>query len=306
MTALTSALERIMNWLMEHQPDYVASFQAGLKSDEIQAVEAGLGFKLPAEIYELYQWRNGTEEDTKALCFPTMQFLPLSKAIQCSQGCNEYIESDKEFVTEEKEWYETSPLFAFIEDNGDYCGVPLIDRQKEKLPVVVIFETEMPTIFYTSLTDMMLTLAECYESGAYYLDEKGYVREDEYQAAQVLRKYNADIGERALLNFQSLLSQPLDSSNDKLLEQVVETTTVLCRFKDPRSVDLLLSKEEDLRREKGLYRDGVYFWVVTAMGEMFDARLLKALDNALKDDSVFIREQAEKSLSKLRSYLQRF
>lgn len=57
-----------MNWLREHQPDCAASFLPGLTSDEIQAVEAELGlFKLPKEIYELYQSRNGIEEDVRAL-----------------------------------------------------------------------------------------------------------------------------------------------------------------------------------------------------------------------------------------------
>ncbi|GAA6620656.1 SMI1/KNR4 family protein [Scytonema sp. NUACC26] len=128
MGTLTEALERIINWQQEHQPEYAASFQPGLKVDEIQVEE--LGFKLPKEIYELYQWRNGTEQDAKALCFPSLQFLPLSRAIECSQGCNEYIESRKQFVTEKSEWYEISPLFVFIENNCNFCGLPLIDPQR--------------------------------------------------------------------------------------------------------------------------------------------------------------------------------
>jgi len=85
MPTLIEALSIIMNWLNKHQPDYAASFLPGLKYSEIQTVEAEFGFKLPAEIYELYQWRNGTEEDARAVCFPTMQFLPLSIAIEYSQ-----------------------------------------------------------------------------------------------------------------------------------------------------------------------------------------------------------------------------
>ncbi|MBW4510360.1 MAG: SMI1/KNR4 family protein [Scytonematopsis contorta HA4267-MV1] len=303
MVALTDALERIMNWLRENQADYANSFATGLKYDEIFSYEEELGFKLPGEIYELYQWRNGTEEDAKALCFPTMQFLPMNRAIEYSQGCNEYIESGKESVKELSEWYDTSPLFAFIEDNGNFCGIPLINHQKEKSPVVVLGEGEMPYIFYTSLTDMMFTLAECYETGAYYLKYEGYVCSDEYQEAQVLRKYNADISERALLAFQSLLVQPLDFSDKKLLEQVAELAIVIGRFKDPRGVDLLLSSSQKWSKQKGLYRDGVYFWVVKALGEMFDVRVLKALDNALKDNSPFVREEAEKALSKIKEYL---
>lgn len=63
MGTLIEALERIMNWLTEHQPKYAASFLPGLKYDEIQTMEAEFGFQLPEEIYELYQWRNGTQED---------------------------------------------------------------------------------------------------------------------------------------------------------------------------------------------------------------------------------------------------
>ena len=125
MVALTDALERIMNWLRENQTDYANSFAPGLKYDEIFSYEEELGFKLPEEIYELYQWKNGTEEDALALCFPTMHFLPINRAIEYSQGCNEYIESGKESVKELSEWYETSPLFAFIENNGNFCGIPL-------------------------------------------------------------------------------------------------------------------------------------------------------------------------------------
>jgi hypothetical protein len=189
MTTLTQALERIMNWLKQHRPEYAASFLPGLKYEEIQAGEAELGFKLPEEIYELYQWRNGTErEDIKVVCFPTMQFLPLSTAIEYSQEWNEYI-SEEKFTMEEIEEYETGPLFRFLQANCDSCGIPLINYQTEKPPVVVLGEGEMPSIWYASLTDMMLMLAELYETGAYYLDEEGFTTEDESKSAVVLHKY---------------------------------------------------------------------------------------------------------------------
>jgi len=303
MGILTEALSRIMDWLKEHQPEYAASFLPGVKSDEIQAVEKELGFKLPEEIYELYQWRNGTEEDAMALCFPIMQFLPLAKASEYSQGCNEHIEREKEFLAEKREWYKISPLFVFIENNCDFCGIPLVDYKREKLPVVVLLEAAMPDIFYTSLTDMMLTLAECYETGAYYLSKDGYIREDECKTAIVLRKYNADINEEVLLTFHSLLLQPLESSNNKLIEQAAEVTIVISRFKDPRGVDLLLESLQILSREKGLFREGICYWVIKALGEMCDIRALQPLINvnALQDDSPFIKEEAQKALSKLGS-----
>ena len=300
MVTLMEALEKIMNWLSEHQPEYAASFLPGLKFEEIQAVEAELGFKLPEEIYELYQWRNGTEEDAKALCFPTIQFLPLSRAIECSQGCNEHILEVKNLI-EESEWYETSPLFIFIEDNCDLCGIPIVDYQIEKSPVVVLGEGYMPDILYTSLTDMMLTLAECYETNAYYLNKNGYVNENECKVAEVLRKYNGELNERALSTFKSILSQPLDFSildfsSSKLVGQVIKSTIVIGRFKDPKGVDLLLEALQIWSKAKGLTRDGLCSWVIKALGKMCDVRVLQSLNNALQDDSPFVRKEAQEAL----------
>lgn len=301
MLDLTETLEKIMNWLKEHQPEYAASFLPGLKSNEIQSVEEKLGFKLPEEIYELYQWRNGTEEDAKALCFPTMQVLPLTAALNYSQGWKNII-LEEEFITEESVWYERNPLFIFLQNNCDYCAIPLINRRKEKLPVVILGEGELPDIFYSSLHDMMLTLAEYYYGGAYYLNKDGYICEDECKAAQVLRKYNANIGERALLTFQSLLLEPINFLDNRLIEQVFpKVPIVISRFKDPRGVDLLLEVLHSWSKAEGVCRNIVCYWVIMSLGEMGDIRALQSLSNALQDSSPFIREEAQKALSKLRS-----
>lgn len=302
---MIEALERIMNWLRKHQPDYAASFLPGLKPDEIQAAEAELGFKLPEEIYQLYQWRNGTKKDAMAICFPPMQFLPLSEAIEYSQGWNGYILEEKKFM-EDSKWYETSPLFIFIQDNCDFCGIPVVDYQIEKSPVVVLGEGYMPHIFYTSLTDMMFTLAECYETNAYYLGKDGYVEEDECKAAEVLRKYNGDINQTAISIFQFILLESLDFltldfSRTKIPGQIVETTLVISRFKDPKGVDLLLEALQIWSKCKGLTRDGVCSWVIKALGEMCDVRVLQPLTNALQDDSQFVRKEAQQALSKFRA-----
>jgi cell wall assembly regulator SMI1 len=198
MSALTVALERIMKWLRTNQPKYADSFLLGLKCQEIQIIEVEFGFKLPKEIHELYQWRNGMTTDAKALCFPTLEFLPISRAIEYSKGCNQYIEERQKNLIDDGEWYEISPLFIFIENNGNFCGIPLVKDRREKLPIVDVGEGDMPRIFYASLTDMMLTLAECYETGAYYLDDEGFICEDEDKFAQIFRKYNDSVSERFL------------------------------------------------------------------------------------------------------------
>lgn len=308
MGNLSDALERIMNWLRTHQPEYAASFLPGLTSSEIQAVEAEFGYKIPEEVYTLYQWLNGTEAEPNALCFPTMQFLPLSTAIEYSLGCTEHILENKMFL-EESKWYETSPLFVFIQSNCDFCGIPLVEDRKGKLPVVDLGEGYGPDILYTSLTDMMLTLAECYETNAYYLnlEQDGYICEDECKSAVALRKYNNELNEEAISAFQSICSQPLDFStldySSSLFGAVMDATIVISRFKDPKAVDLLSDALQVWSQTKGRCRDASCSGVIKALGEMCDPRALQPLTNALEDASVSVREEARSALLRLKKHL---
>jgi hypothetical protein len=69
MSTLTDALERILNWLRANYPEAASSLQPGLSYDEIEAKIADLPFCLPQEVYELYQWRNGSKEDGQEYIF---------------------------------------------------------------------------------------------------------------------------------------------------------------------------------------------------------------------------------------------
>lgn len=309
MEILIEALERIMNWLRKHQPEYADSFLPGLTSSEIQAVEAEFGYKLPEEIYTLYQWRNGTEKSAKAVCFPPpLEILPLSAAIEYSKGCTEHILEDKN-VLEESKWYETSPLFVFIQSNCDFCGIPLVEDCKGKLPVVDLGEGYGPDILYTSLTDMMLTLAECYETNVYYLGEDGYIEEDECKTAGVLRKYNNELNEQAISGFKSILSNPIDFLNldyansdfRKLSDKINDFASIIERFKDPEGVDLLLEAFQTWSQAKGRYisRNIVCSCVIRALGETCDDRALQLLTN-LQNNSPSFREEAQAALLRFR------
>jgi len=90
MTALTDALDRIMNWLQINQPEVANSFLPGLTAEEIRAGEEKIGFKLPEEIYKLYQWRNGSTE-AYSFFLPSIAFLPFDEAIRVSQEDQDFI-----------------------------------------------------------------------------------------------------------------------------------------------------------------------------------------------------------------------
>lgn len=82
MSTLTDALNRIMHWLEQNRPNYAATFLPGLTDEEIQQKLSNLQFQLPEEIYELYRWRNGSQdEDNGSIVYPSFGFMPLDEAL---------------------------------------------------------------------------------------------------------------------------------------------------------------------------------------------------------------------------------
>lgn len=197
MSALTEALERIFNWLKQHPSDKYASVEVlepGLTYEEIEERVTELPFRLPKEVYELYQWRNGTcygEEDFAGF-FDGLAFISLESALQ---KYNELIEYANEWA--EKNWCDPNeiwslnwfPLFYKEVDHEDYYIVICDQEEKETLPVL-FRQSEAPELLtqYTSLTNMMLTIAEYYETGAYY------VQTDEFERTleSIRYKYNPE------------------------------------------------------------------------------------------------------------------
>ncbi|MBE9115244.1 hypothetical protein IQ249_04950 [Lusitaniella coriacea LEGE 07157] len=198
MSNLTKALNQIMNWLEEYQPECAASFSPGLSRQKIDRLFAPLNVLIPEEIHELYQWRNGRNIEPFLIytgpCPSIYRFSPLQKAIQ--QESIEWINrppADGGYLNPE---YENKLLFPFIGDlDPEICAVVISEKQEQNYPVVLLFEGEDPALFCPSITSMMSICAEAYETGAYYLDEEnyGFIETNPDKLLKILKKYNAYI-----------------------------------------------------------------------------------------------------------------
>lgn len=81
--AVMSELMQALNRILDQRPDCISYLQPGLTYDEIEEKVKDLPFRLPKEVYELYQWRNGlTINDSKIEFFPGYQFLPLEEVLK--------------------------------------------------------------------------------------------------------------------------------------------------------------------------------------------------------------------------------
>lgn len=299
MTSLTEALERIMNWLQQHKPDYAGTFLLGLSHSEITERLGDFHSQVPQTIYELYRWRNGTRGyQNDSVVFPPLVFLPLEDAVEL---CLEFIDISKEIEDEIK--YEGNLLFPFLEIDGDRCAVLLREAGMQDSPIIHIGETYSTRLMYSSLTSMMQTLAECYETGGYYiaaegLEEEGFTVADESKVATSLRKYNPEMNANALAVIQTLLLQETELSKESL-EELYSATSRMRWFKDPNLVNILIEALSSRMSDFPEQNLGIRSDIIHTLGQLNDVRAVEPLISALKDNFQLVRYRAAIGLGEI-------
>jgi cell wall assembly regulator SMI1 len=188
MSILTQSLNRIEKWLETTYPQYFDSLSTGLTIEEINNLAINLPFNIPDDVIELYQWHNGSnlyiESDlsTHPRDFGEGIYIFDGKAILTLQSV---IETD--FRNFDPFWL---TLFT-DEDNDEYFimnvsfGNILIFRPSQH------GDSSDTYTIYSSLTSMMLTIAEFYELGGDVDDVRDF--SDEYQ--KIWKRYNSDISD---------------------------------------------------------------------------------------------------------------
>jgi hypothetical protein len=198
MSLLTDALDRVLNWFQDHEDLEFAHFQSlelGLTHEEIEEkVTELLPFRLPKEVYKLYQWGNGAciGEEEYARFFNDYVFLSLDSALKryfYFTTIDKFDEPDIVFFKSNfnRQWF---PILEDV-DAQNYYFVVINEVQTETTPVLQInFEDiyDDPYIIYPTLTKMMLAEAECYEAGVYsneFYEEAKYIR-SKYQETPII------------------------------------------------------------------------------------------------------------------------
>ncbi|MBD2301112.1 hypothetical protein [Nostoc sp. FACHB-190] len=179
MSELTDALDRIFNWLHQHKPLYASALQSGLSYGEIEEKVKDLPFRLTREVYELYQWHNGMIDEDSSF-FYDYRFLPLEEALEVRN-----IVSDNYGFILPFGWF---PIFEFENDGFAIVGAEEITKNSP-----ILNYTLRDEIRYSSLTNMMQCIAECYETGAYYIDESSDFQKYAILENSILHKYEPEL-----------------------------------------------------------------------------------------------------------------
>jgi len=280
MSTLTNALNRIVAcWEKNGNEKLVHDLMPGLSYAEIKELVQDLPIQLPPEIFELYQWRNGSkyEEDQG-------WYLPLQDAVKFCLNRIEYYEPP---FNEGNIAIICLFFYIFPPDSiSEQAGYILIPESHDACPVIFETMNSEPSITrkYASITAMMLTIAELMET-----EIDTYKNDERYQ---IWRKYNISIIDNALAKLTSGIC----------LQSLVEIATDLTMFKDSRTVEPLINLLQGSSLEVDeVEQMGIRALAANILGYSGDSRAIEPLITALQDDYQTTREYARISLNKLRN-----
>ncbi|MDY6897187.1 MAG: HEAT repeat domain-containing protein [Cyanobacteriota bacterium] len=295
MSKLTDSLEKILAWQERNRPEYAAEFQPGLTEEEIEEKLKHIPFRLPKEVYQLYQWRNGSTFDY-FLPGSGFLFLPLERAIEEYEAYAEVHSTNLEYYGDDFGWNPYYfPIFCEGIENFLMTGS---DEQQEESPVIYYFiEDASHDIFCSSLTKMVQVIAECYETGAYYItEERGRQNlvEDEVKVAQVLGKYNPELLDSTLKELQQV-------QKELSYRKLVSITYRLMWYKDSRTVepliDLLQVSQSDKKSADDIFQ--IQALAACILGRINDIRAVQPLIDVLDSEFRITRGNAAESLGNL-------
>jgi len=312
MLILTTALNRIYNWLERHRPSDALFLQPGLSKAEIEILAKELPFQLPQEVIELYQWRNGSrigrESWEFAWVFDRWSFLPLQEAVVKYQQSPKY---DEPWSLCNFRSAQSFQIF-FTARNSDE-GYIAIDNRLETFPVFLGYCRQgvcLVKLKYASLTNMMLTIAECYETGAYYNYDATarvyanfcgpFINSIEDKITNLWWKYNAGIKKIAIVLLRKELKRR--RVTEVLLDEIKED---LLEFNPDEAVPLLIQTlqmelEYPVALEEMEFIGDYRGKAAELLGKLGDSSSVEPLVNALQDEFWHTRYRVVKALGQLR------
>jgi cell wall assembly regulator SMI1 len=244
---LIQALERILCCMQVKVPSVTQSLQPGLTREQIEVQLQRLPFRLPEEVYQLYQWRDGSVTGTEVKFLPQYRILSLEEAIAEWQfiydlECEIYegLIGDPRQKLIDFNKFHWLPLFA---EDGNYYVISGDIEFKTMAPILYRFYTDFElSLEFNSLTDMMLAIAECFETGAYYFDSYSYLEFNEVQEAQIWLKYKP---QRAA-NIIAMINNQSQHLSDQELQRAYSD---LVNTQHPQALSVLIQAVEELEPE---------------------------------------------------------
>jgi len=197
MPAVVSAtmpdiLAHLETTLRTKAPHILETLQPGLSTNEISKLETKFNLKLPDDIKQLYQWRNGARPMTTAVedFFPLYRFVPLDEVLAARVDLTNQMASTtiiQRAASSVLAGHRRSWLCFFDDGSGNgYFYDP--ERKGEQDAIFYNDMEDAEYIFFPSLKNVLAGVGRCYEKGAFKVKagEHGPELDEDYQAAEQL------------------------------------------------------------------------------------------------------------------------
>ncbi|NEQ99795.1 MAG: SMI1/KNR4 family protein [Cyanothece sp. SIO2G6] len=197
MQSITKSLEKISEFLEEDRQNLFGLMRAGLPYPEIDKVAEILPFKLPQELYQLYNWHNGItvpERISFELDFlPGFWFIPIEKSL------DEVVRLEKLFEMYDVQEIHKKLWFPVFWSDIAYLAIAGDKNMQESGRIYHLSWTGgefISKLEYPNLKTLLAVIAECYETGVYYTNQNiiagqsiDFLQVDKMLFTQVRRKY---------------------------------------------------------------------------------------------------------------------
>lgn len=170
--------------------------QASGDIDAIQKTEQALGAKFSKQLIELYSFANGTKRDEKPLgmigLLPIYIFMNLSDAEEYYKTSIGFEDS---FITWDTKYKPENKLFPFLQNCSGDCYWVDLNEGSENYNKIYFTNTlpHSPDYIFNSLETMFESIAECYSTKVFFLDEENYLDEDYEKWGVICKKYNPEL-----------------------------------------------------------------------------------------------------------------
>lgn len=241
-TPLISALERLSNWLEINAPAFAQSLQPGLTREQIESQLQALPFHPPEEVYQFFQWRNGSwiEVTVEGNSYQTsIELLPIHRLLSLEEAIDEYT-TFCEIYSDRAGDNHYLPLLA---DSANYYLAKGDDRSTTAAIFYSNIYSDELRLEFDSLADFIQAIAECFETGAYYFEfDDAWFNWNTAKEKQAWLKYQP---QRAA-NVDRLLQNQIQD----LFEQDLQRACFdLAISQHPQALPFFVQKQEEAQAE---------------------------------------------------------
>ena len=189
--SMEEVLDRLEAALSKSAPEILAALEPGITERQLAELEERGGFQLSPELRALYRWRNGMAPGSAADFIPGHDFLPLEQVIEERQSI---AQQAREGTAAQRAMHELfsshrDPWLTLLADGaGDgYFFDP--QRRAGEGAIFYHFSETGHYVFFPSAKNLLVGIAECYETGAFAVSPEGRIVERYGEAEAVWKKY---------------------------------------------------------------------------------------------------------------------